>query len=151
MLTPKRFAFMFKPLPGKSKTEREQNHTDTQNQIVITTQFRGDRTRAVRLLRRRLESVSSVRFFLSDPRIFPHPPAPCVFSHQGARRDYGLGTVLSFSLMAEATGVERAILLLTRQNINLVRTPKEDVSQRHVIYARGKKTQNDNLCRWCSL
>lgn len=30
MLTSKRFAFMFKPLPVKSKTERKQSHTDTQ-------------------------------------------------------------------------------------------------------------------------
>lgn len=39
MLISKRFAFMFKPLPVKSKTKRKQNHTDTQNRIVITTQF----------------------------------------------------------------------------------------------------------------
>lgn len=39
MLTSKRFAFMFKPLPVKSKTKRKQNHTDTQNHTVITTQF----------------------------------------------------------------------------------------------------------------
>lgn len=30
MLTPTRVAFMFKPLPEKSKTERKRNHTDTQ-------------------------------------------------------------------------------------------------------------------------
>lgn len=30
MLTSKRFAFMFKPLPLKSKTEQKQSHTDTQ-------------------------------------------------------------------------------------------------------------------------
>lgn len=30
MLTPKRFAFMFKPLPLKSETEQKQSHTDTQ-------------------------------------------------------------------------------------------------------------------------
>lgn len=39
MLTSKRFAFMFKPLPVKSKTKQKQNHTDTQNHTVITTQF----------------------------------------------------------------------------------------------------------------
>lgn len=39
MLTSQKFAFMFKPLPVKSKTKRKQNHTDTQNHIVITTQF----------------------------------------------------------------------------------------------------------------
>jgi len=38
MLTPKRVAFMFKPLPEKSKTEQKRNHTDTQNRTVITTQ-----------------------------------------------------------------------------------------------------------------
>lgn len=30
MLTSKRFAFMFKPLPVKSKTEQKRSHTDTQ-------------------------------------------------------------------------------------------------------------------------
>lgn len=47
MLTSKRFAFMFKPLPVKSKTEQKQNHTDTQNRIVVTTQLQENRKKTL--------------------------------------------------------------------------------------------------------
>lgn len=154
MRTPKGFAFMFKPLPVKSETEREQNHTDTQNHIVITTQFRGDRTRPVRLVRRRLESASSVRFSLLDPTVFLScPPAAAARPHRlrvwvfpwESDEIPGLGTVLLFSSMAEARGVERHSKTLTSSG-----HPKEMWASgtRHILLRT--KTPNDNLCRWCS-
>ena len=85
MLTSKRFAFMFKPLPVKSKTKRKQNHTDTQNHTVITTQFEKNQRRPFCLLFRCfIKLVSNIWFYLLDPTNFDFPPI--------ARATYGTFT-----------------------------------------------------------
>lgn len=88
MLTPTRVAFMFKPLPEKSKTERKRNHTDTQKPYCHYNtglkKQKGKNKKRKRpfclLFSRGLKLVINLCFFLLDPTTFYCPLVPPLWS-----------------------------------------------------------------------
>lgn len=161
MLTSKRFAFMFKPLPAKSRTKQKQNHTDTQNHIVITTQFQKN-------WKKTLSSALHVLFKIGQQHLIPpfRPNNLSLSSHcqsyiwtinflfhvlpvpfvedafsKTARRTYWLRNCPIIFVNDRGKRVRKtdsSVDPMEHMKV-VIRKPKEDEKWQHAIYSWGKK------------
>lgn len=171
MLTSKRFAFMFKPLPVKSKTERKQNHTDTQNHIVITTQFQKNWKRTLHLLFRCCwKSVSNIWYFLLDPTIFycppiaraiflefclPALPTPFVreFFNKTVIRNHWLRYCPIVFINDRGKRVRKnssSVDPIEHKDSNQDTQRRSKMAARHIFLKKNKNKNNNDLCHLCS-